>query len=46
MAGDLVSTLVDLKEEEALEIVRERLDGGEDPIKILDDAREALVIVG
>jgi len=46
MADNLLSTLVDLKEEEALQIVRKRLDGGEDPMKILDDAREALVIVG
>lgn len=46
MADDLVSTLVDLKEEEALRIVGKRLDEGEEPMKILDDAREALVIVG
>ncbi|MBN2026624.1 MAG: cobalamin-dependent protein [Actinobacteria bacterium] len=46
MAEDLVSKLVELKEEEALQIVRKRLDEGEDPMKILDDAREALVIVG
>ena len=46
MAEDLVSKLVDLKEEEALQIVRKRLDEGDDPMKILDDAREALVIVG
>jgi len=46
MAEDLVGKLVELKEEEALQIVRKRLDEGEDPMKILDDAREALVIVG
>jgi len=46
MAEDLVGKLVELKEEEALQIVRKRLDEGGDPMKILDDAREALVIVG
>ena len=46
MAEDLVSTLADLKENEALQIVKKRLDAGEDPLKILDDARKALEIVG
>ncbi len=46
MAKDLVSTIADLKEEEALGIVQERLDAGDDPLRILDDARRALEIVG
>jgi methanogenic corrinoid protein MtbC1 len=46
MAKDLVSTLADLKEEEALGIVQERLNAGDDPLRILDDARRALEIVG
>ena len=46
MAKDLVKTLADLKEKEALAIVEQRLDAGEDPMKILDDARRALEIVG
>jgi 5-methyltetrahydrofolate--homocysteine methyltransferase len=46
MAKDLVNTLADLKEKEALKIVGQRLGAGEDPIKILDDARRALEIVG
>ena len=46
MSEDLVSILADLKEEEALRIVRERLDKGEDPLKILDDSRKAVEIVG
>jgi methanogenic corrinoid protein MtbC1 len=46
MAKDLVSALVDLKEKEALAIAQERLDAGDDPLKILDDARRALEIVG
>jgi 5-methyltetrahydrofolate--homocysteine methyltransferase len=46
MAKDLVKTLADLKEEEALKIVEGRLSAGEDPLKILDDARRAVEIVG
>jgi len=46
MAKDLVSTLADLKEEEVLEIAQKRLDSGEDPLKILGDARKAVAIVG
>jgi methanogenic corrinoid protein MtbC1 len=46
MAGDLLNTLADLKEEEALAIVQDRLNKGDDPIGILDDARRAMEIVG
>ena len=46
MAKNLVDILADLKEDEALDIVRERLDAGEDPMNILNDSRKALEIVG
>jgi methanogenic corrinoid protein MtbC1 len=46
MAKDLVKTLADLKEKEALEIVQNRLNAGDAAISILDDARRALEIVG
>jgi methanogenic corrinoid protein MtbC1 len=46
MAKDLVTALADLKEQEALKIVEERLAAKEDPLKILDDARKAMEIVG
>src|SRR4030043_1839059 len=46
MAKDLVSTLADLKEKEALKIVEDRLKAGEEPVKILDDARKAMELVG
>jgi len=46
MAEDLVTKLADLKEEQALEIVQKRLDAGEDPLAILDDARRAMETVG
>ncbi len=46
MVNDLVSALSDLKEKEALEIVKKRLDASDDPLKILDDARHGMEIVG
>jgi methanogenic corrinoid protein MtbC1 len=46
VAKDLRNTLADLKEEEALAIVKERLDAGDDPMAILEDARRAMEIVG
>jgi methanogenic corrinoid protein MtbC1 len=46
MAGDLANLLADLKEQEALKVVKERLGKGEDALKILDDARAGMEIVG
>ena len=46
MAKDLVNALADLKEKEALKIVEDRLGAGEEPLKILDDARKAMEVVG
>ncbi len=46
MAGDLVNLLADLKEQEALKVVKDRLGKGEDAFKILDDARKGLEVVG
>jgi methanogenic corrinoid protein MtbC1 len=46
MAEDLVSTLADLNEEEVLAIAQKKLDSGEDPLKILGDARKGVTIVG
>ncbi|HEY78219.1 MAG TPA: methionine synthase [Dehalococcoidia bacterium] len=46
MAEDLVKVLADLKEEEALKIVADRLGADEEPLKILEDARRAMEIVG
>ena len=46
MANDLINLVADLKEQEALTIVKSRLDAGEDPLSILDDSRKALIIVG
>ena len=45
MAKDLVKTLADLKEQEAIKIVEDRLKANEDRLKILEDARKAMEIV-
>jgi methanogenic corrinoid protein MtbC1 len=46
MESELVSALVDLEEDRALAIVHERLERGEDPLTIFDDAKRAMGIVG
>lgn len=46
MTESLVNALADLKEKEALKIAADRLEAGEDPMAILDDARQAMAIVG
>jgi 5-methyltetrahydrofolate--homocysteine methyltransferase len=46
MAGDLCNTLADLKEKEVLAVVQDRLDAGDDPMGLLDDARHGMEIVG
>jgi 5-methyltetrahydrofolate--homocysteine methyltransferase len=46
MDRDLVSALAELQEDEVLEIVQARLDGGGDPLAIFEDARKAMEIVG
>ncbi|MBI2934023.1 MAG: cobalamin B12-binding domain-containing protein [Chloroflexi bacterium] len=43
---DLITAIADLQEEKALEITRKRLAGGDEPLKILEDARSALEMVG
>jgi len=46
MTVDLVNTLADLKEQEVIRIVEDRLKTNEDPLKILGDARRGMEIVG
>ncbi len=46
MAKDLAKTLADLKEDEALDIVKEKLGAGADPLSILDEARRGMETVG
>jgi 5-methyltetrahydrofolate--homocysteine methyltransferase len=44
--ADLVNTLADLEEDEALKIVTEMLNAGEDPQQVLADARQGMETVG
>jgi methanogenic corrinoid protein MtbC1 len=46
VAKDLSKALAELKEDEALEIVAERLKAGADPMAILDEARRGMETVG
>ena len=46
MAKDLTNSLADLKEDEVIAIVQERLDKNEDPMKILNEAGKGMEIVG
>ena len=46
MTDKLVDAMANMREEEALKAAREMLDGGDDPLKILDACRKAMVIVG
>ena len=46
MDEDLVALISELKKKEAIEVTEQRLKAGEDPLKILDDARKAMQIVG
>ena len=45
-SDNFVNVLADLKEEQALKIVEDMLNAGEDPHKIMEDARRAVEIVG
>lgn len=46
MSEELSTALVELKRDEAVEIVRSKIDGGEDPLQILEECRRGMTIVG
>ena len=46
MAQDFVNLLADLKEEEVFALTKKRLASKEDPLKIMEDARKGMEIVG
>ena len=46
MAGELVALLSDLKEQEAMDFVEKALEKGTDAMGLLDEAKEAMRIVG
>ena len=46
MDNDLVKLISELKKTEAIELTGQRLKAGEDPLKILEDGKKAMQIVG
>jgi 5-methyltetrahydrofolate--homocysteine methyltransferase len=46
MSEKLINAIADMREEEALALVKEMIAGGSDPMEILDLAREAMTVVG
>ena len=46
MADNLVALISELKQKEAIEMAERRLESGENPLKILDDGKKAMQIVG
>jgi len=46
MSEKLVNAIVNMQEEEAISLTNELIEGGEDPVKILDACREAVGVVG
>ena len=46
MSRELVEAIADMREDEALALAREQLESGTDPMHILEDARQAMDLVG
>ena len=46
MTGKLAMALVELKRDEALDMVKVRVEKGEDPVQILEECRQGKTIVG
>jgi 5-methyltetrahydrofolate--homocysteine methyltransferase len=46
MSEDLANALAELAEEECLALVQGKLDAGQDPLQILEEARQGMEIVG
>ena len=46
MEADLVTLIAELKKQEAIQVTEQQLKSGEDPLKILDDGKKAMQIVG
>ncbi|MBN1975896.1 MAG: cobalamin-dependent protein [Anaerolineae bacterium] len=46
MSKELVNAIADMREDKALMLVQEMMGGDSDPLEVLDDAREAMDLVG
>ncbi len=45
-SAPLIAAIADLKEEQALALVRRRLEDGDDPLRIIQDCKEGMRLVG
>jgi methanogenic corrinoid protein MtbC1 len=46
MTQELIQAITDMREEEAIELTKQLLDTGTEPVTILEDCREAMTIIG
>ncbi|MFX1450609.1 MAG: B12-binding domain-containing protein [Promethearchaeota archaeon] len=46
MSSKLVEAIINLEEDASLKLTHERIDGGEDPLTILNEVREAMAEIG
>ena len=46
MTQELIEAITEMREEGAIELAKQMLDDGTDPVVILDDCREAMTIIG
>ena len=46
MSQELIQAITDMREEDALKITRQMLEGGAEPVTILDACRDAMGIIG
>lgn len=46
MSKELIDAITEMREEDAVAITKNLLDGGTDPLAVLDDCREAMGIIG
>lgn len=46
LSSELIQSVADLKDQRVLELVQQRIIQGDDPIDIVDDCRQGMVVVG
>jgi 5-methyltetrahydrofolate--homocysteine methyltransferase len=46
MPQELIEAITDMREEDAIELTKQLLENGTEPVAILDDCREAMSIIG
>lgn len=46
LSADLIRSVADLKDQEVLDLVRQRIAQGDDPMDIVEDCRQGMILVG